>query len=643
MRIFKNSIMKTITAVMLIIVMAVGMTAALGGTAKAATKIKITFSGNSGYRSTDGKQTIVIEIDKGKSTTLLTSFVRPGYTFKGWSTSSSATSATYAAGTSRSFSADTILYAVWSPNTIKITYSLSGGTWKSGNTTQTYTYGNKYTLTPPSCIRTGYTLKGWNTKSDGTGTMYQSGQTNTMFSKDTTLYAVWEGIKYTISYTGNGGKWQNGNTSQTFAYGTSVVLDPPTYTNQGYSFGGWKAPNGKVYSKGDKVTFTTNTELKAVWNANTYTITYKTGKGTLKSGSLTQTFKYGSEVTLNPIALNRSGFVQIGWAEKDGASVADYLLEQRVKFSGNKTLYPVWAAEDRQTLAFGIFEKDLRSSIKNRDFVIVKKSKTDVAIGVDQSEYYYVNSAERALADSIFITESQAKKLQVTCGVVAAINTYLYLSGQRNISGTTAYKEFQKYYELEMGAADNLARRVTGGDAFYSMNDYLEKRLSGQNVKAVWVGGDTMVEKIAKALTKAGISAVTHSITGISLTSLVDTFEEIKASTKTTFTKDEMLRGIERMLENDIPVIVGYYNPSHPLEAYERTKSVTKNAEGLGYNLVKTSSFKSHYFVVTGTYKCGIYTFLEVVMWGKKYYVSFDNYWSFRGEDIFSSYSRIVK
>ena len=41
---------------------------------------------------------------------------RTNYTFLGWSTSSSATSATYAAGGTYTFSANTVLYAVWKPN-----------------------------------------------------------------------------------------------------------------------------------------------------------------------------------------------------------------------------------------------------------------------------------------------------------------------------------------------------------------------------------------------------------------------------------------------------------------------------------------------------------------------------------------------
>lgn len=41
---------------------------------------------------------------------------RTNYTFLGWSTSSSATSATYAAGDTYTFSANTVLYAVWKPN-----------------------------------------------------------------------------------------------------------------------------------------------------------------------------------------------------------------------------------------------------------------------------------------------------------------------------------------------------------------------------------------------------------------------------------------------------------------------------------------------------------------------------------------------
>lgn len=87
---------------------------------------------------------------------------RVGYTFKGWSTSSTATSATYSAG--GSYEADqwggtVTLYAVWSVNSYTLTYNANGGSVSSTSTA--FTYGNTITLATPT--RTGYTFTRWHT------------------------------------------------------------------------------------------------------------------------------------------------------------------------------------------------------------------------------------------------------------------------------------------------------------------------------------------------------------------------------------------------------------------------------------------------------------------------------------------------
>ncbi|MBO4324309.1 MAG: InlB B-repeat-containing protein [Lachnospiraceae bacterium] len=519
--------------------------------------------------------------------------------------------------------------------TVTITYDLRGGTWRSGETKQTYTYGVKFSLTPPVTTYDGFSLAGWNTKSDGTGTMYQSGATNAMFSQNTTLYAIWKGKTYTISYDGNGGIYRNGKTSQNFTYGTPVTLIPPDYTKQGFTLSGWKAPNGKVYKKGDKISFSAaNVKLTAVWTPNTYTITYKTDGYTLSKGTLTQNFVYGTAVKLNAIALKRSGYIQIGWtsSSKDKTK-KEYELEGTIKFAPQDIiLYPVWQKEDKLVLATPIFETDLRKSIKDRNFVVIKGDPDfpDGTYGVRQGDSYYADPAAiRRLEGTVFFNRKEAEAYMPysTCGAAAAINTYLYLSGQRSITRLTAFKEYRKYFETESKTIDDIARYATGGEAFYSINDYLEKRLSSKSVKAVWVGGDTCAEALAKALLKNG------ALIAIGLGSVKTIANDIISSTKTYYTKDEMLRGIEGMLSNDIPVIMSFYNPKHPILVYERQ----------GYNFVQVDDFGSHYFVVTATYKCGNYTFLEIASWGKKLYIDFNSYFNYRSNDIFSSYSRIVK
>lgn len=114
---------------------------------------------------------------------------RTGYSFLGWSTSSSATSATYLAGSSYTANSSATLYAVWKANTYTVSYNANGGTGAPGN--QTKTYGKNLTLSTTKPTRTNYTFKGWGTSASATTVSYAAGATYTK-NAAVTLYAIWE-------------------------------------------------------------------------------------------------------------------------------------------------------------------------------------------------------------------------------------------------------------------------------------------------------------------------------------------------------------------------------------------------------------------------------------------------------------------
>jgi uncharacterized repeat protein (TIGR02543 family) len=64
--------------------------------------------------------------------TMASAPTRTGYTFQGWSTSSSATSG-YNAGSAVSVSGSTTFYAIWKINTITVTYNANGGSGGPGS------------------------------------------------------------------------------------------------------------------------------------------------------------------------------------------------------------------------------------------------------------------------------------------------------------------------------------------------------------------------------------------------------------------------------------------------------------------------------------------------------------------------------
>lgn len=180
------------------------------------TSYKITFNANGGSGA-PGSQT------KWKDQTLKLSTTKPtrtGYSFLGWSTSSSATSATYSAGGNYTANSAATLYAVWKANTYTVTYNANGGT--GAPSSQTKTYGVTLTLSSTKPTRTNYTFKGWGTSASATTVSYSPGGSYTT-NAAITLYAVWSLAykKPTITNTSVARCDSSGTTSSS---GTNILV-----------------------------------------------------------------------------------------------------------------------------------------------------------------------------------------------------------------------------------------------------------------------------------------------------------------------------------------------------------------------------------------------------------------------------------
>lgn len=154
-------------------------------TVPAWTSYSVTYNANGGSGA-PASQT------KWKGQTLTLSSTKPtrtGYSFLGWSTSSTATTATYAAGGSYTANAAATLYAVWKANTYTVKYNANGGTGAPAN--QTKTYGKALTLSSTKPTRTNYIFKGWGTSASATTVAYAAGASYTA-NAGITLYAIWE-------------------------------------------------------------------------------------------------------------------------------------------------------------------------------------------------------------------------------------------------------------------------------------------------------------------------------------------------------------------------------------------------------------------------------------------------------------------
>lgn len=220
---------------------------------------------------------------------------RTGYTFLGWSTSSTATSASYVGGNSITVTTagTTTLYAVWRINTYTVSYNANGGS--GAPSAQTKTYGVTLTLSSTQPTRTGYTFLGWSTSSTATSATYSAGGSYTA-NAAATLYAVWQIITYTVSYN-KGSNGTGTNSSATKTYNVTLTLKGAQFTRTGYEQTGWATSDGgaQAYALSGSYTANASVTLYPVWTATKSTVS--TTNGTLGTQQTITITRYSTSFT----------------------------------------------------------------------------------------------------------------------------------------------------------------------------------------------------------------------------------------------------------------------------------------------------------------------------------------------------------
>ena len=192
-----------------------------------------------------------------------------GYTFQGWSTSSTG-SPQYQPGDYYTIYSNTILYAIWGESTqyCTITFNANGGSGAPSNQQKIIGETTYIPYTKPT--RSGYTFQGWSTSSWATSADYQPGSTYTPYG-NMTFYAVWKQnvVKtWSIIYNANGGT--NAPSTQTANVGQSIIITQDKPIRSGYTFLGWstwnESPEPEVmFTPGYSYTSDSDTTLYAVW------------------------------------------------------------------------------------------------------------------------------------------------------------------------------------------------------------------------------------------------------------------------------------------------------------------------------------------------------------------------------------------
>ena len=280
--------------------------------------------------------------------------IRSGYTFLGWGTSSSSTTATYQPGGTYTDNASITLYAIWggsgvSSTTYTVRYSANGG--GSAPTPQTKTHGVPLTLSTEVLSRTDYIFLGWSESSTATSPTYYAGDTYSR-DNDILLYAVWRKIEVvgptrtSITYNYNDGTGRadvyykiNGQPAQ--------LKSTVPVTRDGYNFIGWSEdPNATEvqYRPGLFFSQNRNIYLYAVWKRSieVYTINYNANGGT---GAPQAQYKTQNEpICLSTVIPIREGYIFLGWAKSSSATEPDYYSGEYYFNDDSVTLFAVWGA-----------------------------------------------------------------------------------------------------------------------------------------------------------------------------------------------------------------------------------------------------------------------------------------------------------
>lgn len=207
--------------------------------------------------------------------------VRKGYTFCGWSTSSSALSASYMPGKTYSIKKSITLYAVWKTckhsysggicSSCKYEYPLKqtaySGTFVVTNDNGAPAWSRPYSVNSKKVKiydkNTALTIVAKVTNVDSKGkadnVWYKLSDGNWVFSGNVTK-------RYTVKYDANGGKTPP--SKQYFLSGKSVTISKTKPSRSGYIFKGWATSSGSSwvsYEGGDKYSKNKDLTLYAVW------------------------------------------------------------------------------------------------------------------------------------------------------------------------------------------------------------------------------------------------------------------------------------------------------------------------------------------------------------------------------------------
>ena len=213
------------------------------------------------------------------------------------------------------------LVASYKADPVRIEIDANGGV--GGSSSQTVHKGTTVTLEAPT--KEGHLFTGWKDEKGNSYPAEADGKVKITVNKDMKLKAVWEVKSFTVTYVLLDGKTR----TETVAYGQNVTLGEEK--REGHTFVGWK-DGEKVYHAGETITVTGDMTFTAVWDTQSFTVTYVLLNGETRA----EKAAYGQKVTLGEEP--RTGYTFVGW--KDGEKM--YHAGETITVTGDMTLTAEW-------------------------------------------------------------------------------------------------------------------------------------------------------------------------------------------------------------------------------------------------------------------------------------------------------------
>ena len=238
---------------------------------------------------------------------------KDGFIFAGWRSNVGGT--VYRTGDKFQMPAsNVVLTAQWQPE--EATYTVSTSVDGTVNAVANGLKANAlYKIEAADPTKDGYTFAGWLLSS--TGTIVHNGDTFNMPAGNVVLTAQWEqeAASYTVTYK-NG---ESSESADSYKAGAWVTVKAAPTAVDGKTFKGWESNVGGTVYQPD-TTFKmpdTNVILTAIWDSETYTITWKNGDAILSETTVKhgETPKYIGETPTKDATVDKT-YTFKGWDPK---------------------------------------------------------------------------------------------------------------------------------------------------------------------------------------------------------------------------------------------------------------------------------------------------------------------------------------